>query len=223
VRNRTAIVLYALTFVTGAVDATCFLALGGVFAAMMTGNVVFLGLGLSDSADSSVLGPAIAIAAYVVASIAASLLARRTTAGRAFGTPVSNAVEVGLLATATIIAAATNLDADGASGYLTLALLAAAMGWRATNVRAVGSVNVPSAVLNLTTIAAPPVPGAGLAEPRDLQARALAFACFLAGAVVGGLLLEIDSWVPLALALAVSLGAAIVLTRTGSDTRLSGA
>jgi uncharacterized membrane protein YoaK (UPF0700 family) len=221
--TRTATVLYALTFVTGVVDAMTFLVLGGVFAAMMTGNVVFLGLGLSDSVDSSVLSPAIAIVAYVVASIGASLLARRTITGPAFGTPVSNAIEIGLLAAATVVAAATTVEADGASGYVTLALLAAAMGWRATNVRALGSVNVPSAVLNLTMIAAPPIPGAGLAERRDLQARALALACFLGGAVVAGLLLKIDPWVPLALAVAVSLGVAIVLTRTGEDTRPSAA
>lgn len=146
--------LFALTFVTGVVDATSFIALGGVFSAMMTGNVVFLGLGLSDSVESSVAGPLIAIAAYLVASAAAALLARRG-AGPAFGTRASNTVEVGLLSAATCVAIATTLDADGASGYVTLALLAAAMSWRTTNVRALGSVNVPTAVLNLTLVAGP--------------------------------------------------------------------
>ncbi|MGB7158951.1 MAG: DUF1275 family protein, partial [Tepidisphaeraceae bacterium] len=70
--------LLALTFVTGVVDATSFLALGGVFSAMMTGNVVFLGLGLSGGGDSSVVGPLFSIAAYVMASAVAALLARRT-------------------------------------------------------------------------------------------------------------------------------------------------
>lgn len=37
--------LLVLTFVTGILDAVSFLALGQVFAAMQTGNVIFLGLG----------------------------------------------------------------------------------------------------------------------------------------------------------------------------------
>jgi uncharacterized membrane protein YoaK (UPF0700 family) len=204
--------LFALTFVTGVVDATSFLALGGVFSAMMTGNVVFLGLGLSDSVHSPVLGPLIAIVAYLIASAAAALLAGRT-AGPAFGHRTSNAVEVGLLAGATCIAAVSTLDADGASGYAILALLAAAMGWRTTNVRALGSPNVPTSVLNLTMIAGPRTRGNGLAGPADLGPRALALACFLGGAVAGGLLLKIDLWVPLASALLLSLLVGIELSR----------
>lgn len=204
--------LLALTFVTGVIDATSFLALGGVFSAMMTGNVVFLGLGLSDSVDGSVLGPLLAIAAYVVASAVAALLARRT-AGPAFGTRTANAVEIALLAAAASVAAATALDAHGPSGYATLALLAAAMGWRTTNVRALGSVNVPTAVLNLTMSAGPLTPGPGLAGAADLRPRALALACFLGGAVAGGLLLRIDAWVPLAVAALVSVLVGIGLAR----------
>jgi hypothetical protein len=104
-----------------------------------------------------------------------------------------------------------NLDATGPSGYATLALLAAAMGWRTTNVRALGSVNVPTAVLNLTMLAGSP--GAGPAELADLRPRVLALACFLGGAAAGGLLLRIDAWAPLAVAVVVSLLVSIALTR----------
>jgi uncharacterized membrane protein YoaK (UPF0700 family) len=41
--------LLALTFVTGIVDAVSFLGLGQVIAAMQTGNVVFLELGIAGS------------------------------------------------------------------------------------------------------------------------------------------------------------------------------
>jgi uncharacterized membrane protein YoaK (UPF0700 family) len=204
--------LLALTFVTGLIDATSFLALGGVFSAMMTGNVVFLGLGLSGSADASVLGPLLAIVAYVTSSALAALLARRL-AGPAFGTRAANAFEIGLLAAACCIAAATTLDANGLSGYATLLLLAAAMGWRTTNVRALGSVNVPTAVLNLTMLAGPGTPRAGLVGLADLRPRALALACFLGGAVAGGLMLRIDAWVPLAVAVLISLLVGIALSR----------
>lgn len=204
--------LFALTFVTGLVDATCFLALGGVFAAMMTGNVVFLGLGLAGSAGASVTGPLIAIAAFLGASAAAALLAGRN-GGPVFGTRASNAVEIGLLAAATCVAAATTLDPDGASGRAALALLGAAMGWRTTNVRALGAVNVPTAVLNLTLIAGPATPGGGLAGGADLGPRALALACFLAGAVAGGLALRLDPWVPLAVATLLTAALSVGLIR----------
>ena len=204
--------LLALTFVTGVIDATTFLALGGVFSAMMTGNVVFLGLGLSGGHDASVVGPLLAIAAFVVASACASGLARRVN-GPAFGTRTGNAVEIGLLAAACAVAVATTLDPDGASGYVTLCLLAAAMGWRTTNVRALGSENVPTAVLNLTLLAGPATQRPGLAGAGDVRPRALALACFLGGAVAGGLLVRIDVWVPLALAVVVSLAVGFALSR----------
>lgn len=204
--------LFTLTFVTGVIDATSFLALGGVFSAMMTGNVVFLGLGLCDSLHASTVGPLLAIAAYVAASAAAALLAGRT-AGPAFGRRGSNAVEVALLAAATCIAAATALDANGPSGYATLVLLAAAMGWRATNIRALGSVNVPTTVLNLLMATGPTAPSGGLAGADDLRPRALALACFLGGAVAGGLLLKVDVWVPLALTVVLSLLVGLDLSR----------
>jgi uncharacterized membrane protein YoaK (UPF0700 family) len=201
-------VLLALTFVTGLIDATSFLALGGVFSAMMTGNVVFLGLGLSGSVDSSVLGPLLAIAAFVLASAAAALLARRMS-GPLFGHRSSNAVEIGLLAAATCVAAVT-LDGGDAGAHATVVLLAAAMGWRTTNVRALRSINLPTAVLNLTMSASS---GAGPADAADLVSRSLGLVCLLAGAIVGGLLVQLDPWVPLALAVLVSVLVAGGLSR----------
>ncbi len=41
--------LLVLTFVTGILDAVSFIALGQVFAAMQTGNVIFLGLGIGGA------------------------------------------------------------------------------------------------------------------------------------------------------------------------------
>jgi uncharacterized membrane protein YoaK (UPF0700 family) len=58
--------LYCLTFVTGLVDAGSYLALGHVFTANMTGNIVFLGFafggvsGLSIGRSSTALGFALA-------------------------------------------------------------------------------------------------------------------------------------------------------------------
>ena len=52
--------LLALTFTTGVVDAVCFLGLGRVFTANMTGNVVLLGFGLAGTDGLPVLAPLVA-------------------------------------------------------------------------------------------------------------------------------------------------------------------
>lgn len=49
--------LLVLTVATGVIDATSFLALGGVFAAMQTGNVIFLGLGIAGAASAPLFAP----------------------------------------------------------------------------------------------------------------------------------------------------------------------
>ena len=48
------LLLVLLTIVTGLVDAVSYLALGHVFVANMTGNVVFLGFAAVDAEDFSV-------------------------------------------------------------------------------------------------------------------------------------------------------------------------
>jgi uncharacterized membrane protein YoaK (UPF0700 family) len=47
--------LYALTVSSGAVDAISFLALGKVFTAFMTGNLVFLGMGIARHAEAPLI------------------------------------------------------------------------------------------------------------------------------------------------------------------------
>ena len=63
--------LVLLTVVTGLVDAVSYLALGRVFVANMTGNVVFLGFAVADAGDFSVLPSLSGSSAARSASIAA--------------------------------------------------------------------------------------------------------------------------------------------------------
>ncbi|MCI2415917.1 DUF1275 domain-containing protein [Saccharopolyspora sp. K220] len=72
VRNR---LLVGLSFSTGAVDVICYLALGKVFAAFMTGNVVFLGLAAVSSLDSGgSLGPDVGRVVVAMLGFAAGVL-----------------------------------------------------------------------------------------------------------------------------------------------------
>jgi uncharacterized membrane protein YoaK (UPF0700 family) len=65
-----------LAVVAGSVDSLAFLTLGEVFASVMTGNLVLLGIGLVR-AEAQIVATAIALGGYVVGVLAASRLAWR--------------------------------------------------------------------------------------------------------------------------------------------------
>src|SRR4051794_30488389 len=69
--------LVALTVLTGVVDAVSYIALGHVFVANMTGNIVLLGFALAGAADLSVPASLVAIAAFVVGAAMGGRLGRR--------------------------------------------------------------------------------------------------------------------------------------------------
>src|SRR5215210_2759097 len=66
------LLLLGLTFSSGAIDAISFIALGKVFTAFMTGNVVFLGLGAAGAAGPDLLTVALSLAAFAVGVFAST-------------------------------------------------------------------------------------------------------------------------------------------------------
>jgi uncharacterized membrane protein YoaK (UPF0700 family) len=60
------LLLVGMTVVTGLVDAFSYLSLAHVFVANMTGNVVFLGFGLSGAGDIAVSASLVAIVAFTL-------------------------------------------------------------------------------------------------------------------------------------------------------------
>lgn len=66
VRHPLARALLALTFSTGVVDAVSYLALGRVFTANMTGNVVLLGFGIAGGDGLPVVAPMVSLGAFLV-------------------------------------------------------------------------------------------------------------------------------------------------------------
>jgi len=71
------VLLCLLTSVTGVVDAVSFLALGHVFVANMTGNVVFLGFAAAGAASLSAAASLTAIATVMAGAYAGGPLALR--------------------------------------------------------------------------------------------------------------------------------------------------
>lgn len=205
--------LLVLTFVTGIVDATSFLGLGQVFAAMQTGNVIFLGLGVAGAAGAPVVAPLVALVAFVGGGGLGALLGRRQAAGPEPVLLVALVIEVALLAAAAVLAAAVDVDPGALSAFVTIALLSLAMGLRNTVVRGFAGPNLATTVLNLTLTALTSPAPLSVASGSDLGQRAAAFVAILAGAATGALLLRTSLAIPLATAAAITLAAGLAHLR----------
>lgn len=183
--------LLVLTLTTGVIDAACYLGLGRVFAANMTGNIVLLGFGIAGSAGLPVVAPLVSLAAF---------LGGATVGGRMGLAPapkeerLSRAmlIEVGFTGLATLIAIVFNITPDRFSGDLIIALLAFAMGLRNATVRRLKVADLSTTVLTMTLT--------GLAADSQLAGqegkggwrRGAAVVSMLAGAVLGALLVKTD-------------------------------
>lgn len=202
--------LLILTFATGIVDAVSFVGLGQVFAAMQTGNVIFLGLGIGGAAGAPLGAPLLALAAFLLGGLGAVVLA----AGReqAALRPMV-AIEIALLAAATLLALLTDPAPRDASAYVLIALLGLTMGLRNTVARGIGGPNLATTVLNLSLTPLAAAAPAAAAAPGDLRLRATAFAAILAGAALAALLLQ--GSVALALGAAALVSALALWTTSG--------
>jgi hypothetical protein len=69
------VALSLLTLVTGLVDAACYLGLGRVFTANMTGNVVLLAFGAAGAQGLPVLAPTVSLLVFLVGATAGGRLA----------------------------------------------------------------------------------------------------------------------------------------------------
>src|SRR5437868_13220830 len=77
VRHPLTRALLVLTFTTGLVDAVSYLALGRVFTANMTGNVVLLGFGIAGSGGLPVVAPLLSLVSFLLGAAAGGTLVKR--------------------------------------------------------------------------------------------------------------------------------------------------
>jgi uncharacterized membrane protein YoaK (UPF0700 family) len=76
--RRRDLLMAVLALGTGAMDAICFLGVGGAFTSVMTGNMVLLGIGAGDRNGALALRSGFALVGYIGGTAAGSRLARRT-------------------------------------------------------------------------------------------------------------------------------------------------
>ena len=116
-----------LTVTAGAVDTVSFLALGQVFTALTTGNLLFLAFSLAGKGSVPAERPALALAAFAVGAALCSVLI--TSLGHRRWFPIALTAEAVLLAAAGAIALRT-AGYGSSNSPAVLGLVALAMGVR---------------------------------------------------------------------------------------------
>jgi uncharacterized membrane protein YoaK (UPF0700 family) len=216
--------LLILTVVTGVVDSISILALGRVFVANMTGNVVFAGFAIVGAPGFSLSASLFALAGFLVGAGFGGTMITRVGSDRAALLRAGTAAEVALAAVALVLAAlsgdpgvshgTTHIVAGAFGPAVTDALaavLATAMGIQNAVARKLAVPDLTTTVLTMTLTGI----GADLrtvlragetqaTATSDLIRRLLAIGTMLAGALAGASLTLYVSPVS-ALALALSL------------------
>lgn len=201
--------MLALTFATGIVDAVGYLGLDRVFTANMTGNVVILGMGLAGADDLPVVGPALALAAFMLGAVVGGRTLRghtgswTTAASWLFGA-------VGMVVLALGASLMLWTDPPEAALLSVTGVLGGVMGVQAAAARAIGVKDVTTVVIT-STITGLSMDSRLAGGSGDLWGRrAAAVLLMLAGAGVGALLLRANLGLGLVVAAAVCLAVAVV-------------
>ena len=193
-------ILLGMTAVTGMVDAVSFLALGHVFTANMTGNIVFLGFAIGGAAGVSVSGSLLALICFAVGAVLGGWMTRKMIPQDS-GATLSHALVIETIlffvAAAVSIVFTAPYEEHKLKTSLIIALTAVAMGLRNSVVRKLAIPDLTTTVLTLTI--------AGLAADSSLaggdnprwQRRGAAILAILAGAAAGASMLHYSVAVPL--------------------------
>ena len=108
-------VLLCLTAVTGVIDAVCYLGMGHVLVANMTGNIVFLGLALAGAKGFTISSFLIAIASFLVGAAVGGRLGKHLEQHRRRWLATASAIQATLAVVAALAVAAGVLGPTGTS------------------------------------------------------------------------------------------------------------
>jgi uncharacterized membrane protein YoaK (UPF0700 family) len=194
--------LLLLTVATGVVDAVSILALGRVFIANMTGNVVFVGFAIAGAPGFSLSASLLALAGFLVGAAASAPVITRWGGSRGRLLAVVTTAEVVLLAFVLGIALASSEPFGSTPRDLIAVVAATALGLQNAAARELAVPDATTTVLTMTLTGF-----AADLRQRNLQVllrRALAVGAMLVGALAGALLVLNES-------AASALGLALVL------------
>ena len=211
--DRLPVGLLALTAVSGVLDAVSFLALGHIFTANMTGNVVFLAFAAVGTPGISVARCITSLAAFLSGAVIGGYFSRGIAGPmRWHWLRVSATCEVALLFAAAIAVLALDGDSTALQDrqYAVIVLLAVAMGLRNATVRQLAVPDLTTTTMVTMTLTGL-VADLALADSSNSHAsrRVASIVSLFVGAAMGALLLRLGLAVPLIVA-AVGVIAATV-------------
>jgi uncharacterized membrane protein YoaK (UPF0700 family) len=152
-RAHARIALVALTAGTASLDVTAFFRLGGVFASVMTSNLVFVGVAVVKTEAAFGARCAVAILSYIAGVALGSAIAPPSGGENRFGTrPLSLLLtgELAVLVGYAIWWAVADARPDGWTRYLLLGVIALAMGGQSAAARQLGNPNAGTTYLTGT-------------------------------------------------------------------------
>jgi uncharacterized membrane protein YoaK (UPF0700 family) len=233
--------LLILTAVTGLVDAVSILALGRVFVANMTGNVVFAGFAITGAPGFSLGASLFALAGFLIGANLGGRMTGKVGHDRALHLRAATVTEFALAAAALTVAAAAGgaaafhgtLHLGGTPAfsvaiiYALAAILAVAMGIQNSVARKLAVPDLTTTVLTMTLTGIGHDPRSGRRGHVTVTRRILAVATMLAGGVLGAeLVLHVGTVVPLALSTGllaiVAAGAAITARHPAEWRKVNG-
>lgn len=194
-RQRHALVV-VLTVVTGVADAIGFLALGGAFSSVMTGNMVLLGLASTGADWELARHVGLAIVSFVIGVATGTWISGQSSSGDSVWPPRVSAalgVEAVLLLSFLVVWEVTLADRDVLIEQLLLGLAALSLGIQSSAVQRFGVPGLSSTYLTgtLTKLVA------GLAGGKPFREQLpglVILLALIAGAAIGGLVVTTLPW-----------------------------
>jgi len=216
-RGTHTIALVALTFSTGLIDALSFIALGHVFTANMTGNIVFLAFAVGGAQGLSAARSAASLLSFMAGALCGGIISvRHSDWTQARLLKHASVIEAALLLVATSFAVITGSKHEITPNavYGLIVLTAVAMGFRNAVVRKLAVADVTTTVLTLTvTGLASDSSLAGGTNPR-WKRRLASIVTMFAGAATGAILLRYGVVAPLAASSIIAVLASMAARRS---------
>jgi uncharacterized membrane protein YoaK (UPF0700 family) len=201
------LLLVALTVASGAVDAISYFGLGKIFSAFMTGNLVFLGFGLTQIGGPDVVPVIVALAMFTAgAYLGLRFTTLRSNASGSWPAPVTVLLVVVAIAEASFLAVWLSTDGLPSTEVadVLIALFSLAMGIQTAAVRSLGVQGIFTTAGTFTLVAFAGT-FAGSRTRSEMPRLVGVLLGLVAGAAAGGLLfLHARSYAP-ALPLAITV------------------
>jgi uncharacterized membrane protein YoaK (UPF0700 family) len=213
--------LLLLTVVTGLVDAVSYVALGHVFVANMTGNIVFIGFAVAGVPGLSAPASLAALGSFLLGAVAGGRVVVRLGGHRGRNLAGAATISLSLVLVAIVVAAAIGQPVSHTARYGLIVPLAFAMGIQNATARRLGVPDLRTTILTMTltgVAAESRLAGGTGGQPAR---RLVAVAAMFCGALLGALLvLHVDLVLPLAIVAALIAATAVaahVLSTDSSD------